>query len=61
MLARVAQRERTSVSEIVRRAVDRYIVETEAATTRDEWSKRTLGTLPDIEVPSRDEWDRGYG
>lgn len=44
------------MAEIIRRAVDGYLedqVDPQAALAA------TLGSAPDLEIPSRDEWDRG--
>lgn len=51
-----ARRDGTTLAHVVREALDEYLVgdpaETEAALAD------TFGTLPDLEVPSRDEWIR---
>ena len=49
------RRERRSLAELVREAVDAYL-----ADRFDDPSaalNATFGTLPKLEVPSRDEWD----
>jgi predicted DNA-binding protein len=47
----------TSMAHVIREAVDAYLADSEpdARAALDE----TFGTLPDLELPSRDEWDRG--
>jgi hypothetical protein len=54
-----ARREGTTLAHVVREALDEYLVgdpvDTEAALAD------TFGTLPDLEVPSRDEWIRTPG
>lgn len=49
----------SSMAHMIREAVDAYLADdrpdTQAAL--DE----TFGTLPDLELPSRDEWDRDPG
>lgn len=44
------------MARMIREAVDAYLAEDrpDAQAALDE----TFGTLPDIELPSRDEWDR---
>jgi predicted DNA-binding protein len=53
----LGRREGKPLAELVREAVDEYLDHTvpDAQAALDA----TFGTLPDIEVPSRDEWDRG--
>ena len=53
----VAARSGQSLAEIVRLALDEYLEE--RAPDPDAALKATFGTVPDLEVPSRDEWDRG--
>ncbi len=50
------RRERRPLAELIREAVDAYLTagEIDAATALDS----TFGTLPDLEVPSRSEWER---
>lgn len=49
-------RERRTLAELVREAVDAYLTDrsVDPATALDS----TFGALPKLEVPSRDEWDR---
>jgi len=51
------KREGRSLAEVVRTALDAYLgvehVDAETAL------RETFGALPGLEVPSRDEWDRG--
>jgi predicted DNA-binding protein len=54
------RREGKTLAELVREAVDAYLLE-RSHTDVAEVLRRTAGALPDLEVPSRDEWDRGYG
>jgi hypothetical protein len=44
---------------VVREAVDAYMAEvpSDVGVVLDE----TFGSMPDLEVPPRSEWDRGYG
>jgi predicted DNA-binding protein len=50
------RRERRTMAELVRAAVDAYLAErsVDPATALDS----TFGALPNLEVPSRDEWER---
>lgn len=55
----VARREGKSLAEVVREAVDAYV--SQAPPDLDAVLDETFGSMPDLEVPSRSEWDRGYG
>lgn len=50
------RRERRTLAQLVREAVDAYLADQSAdpATALDS----TFGALPKLEVPSRDEWER---
>jgi hypothetical protein len=50
------RRERRTMAELVREAVDAYLADrsVDPATALDS----TFGGLPNLEVPSRDEWER---
>lgn len=54
-----ARREGKTLAQLIREAVDRYL-EGEPVEL-DEALRSTFGASPDLEVPSREEWDRGYG
>ena len=45
-----------TMAEIIRRAVDGYLDE---QTDPSAALSATFGSVPDLEVPSRDEWGRG--
>lgn len=51
------RREGHTLAHVVREALDAYLADDAADAVRalDE----TFGSLPDLEVPSRDEWSRG--
>ncbi len=49
-----------SLAEIIREALDAYLPERRLERQRAAL-RATFGSMPDLEVPSRDEWDRGYG
>jgi predicted DNA-binding protein len=51
------RREKRTLAELVREAVDSYL----ADRSEDAASAlaSTFGALPNLQVPSRDEWDRG--
>ncbi len=55
----VAKREGKTLAAVVRAAVDAYVaaVSPDHDTVLDE----AFGSMPDLEVPVRGEWDRGYG
>lgn len=52
------KREGKTLAAVVRDAVDAYIA-TDQATAADLQAvlDRTFGSIPELEVPSRDEWD----
>ncbi len=54
-----AKREGKTLAGVVREAVDDYLSHEPPALSvvLDE----TFGAMPDFEVPTREEWDRGYG
>jgi hypothetical protein len=49
-------REGRPLASLIREAVDRYL---EIAPEADEALDGTFGSLPALEVPPRDEWNRG--
>jgi hypothetical protein len=51
-----ARRQGRTLAHVIREAVDEYLAE---GPDPDEALHETFGSLPDLEVPSRDEWDRG--
>jgi predicted transcriptional regulator len=57
----LADAEGVSMAEVVRRAIDEYLARPRRELNREEWLERTLGALPELEIPSRSEWERGYG
>jgi Ribbon-helix-helix protein, copG family len=58
-LDELGRREDKSLAELIREAVDLYLergpVDVHTAL------KESFGSCPDLEVPDRSEWDRGYG
>ena len=52
----MGQRKGRKMAEMVREAVDCYLVG--AGTGLAAALEATFGTMPDLESPSRDEWDR---
>jgi ribbon-helix-helix CopG family protein len=54
-----AAREGKTLAEVVREAVDAYIAQ--EPPQLDVVLDETFGSMPDLDVPPRDEWDRGYG
>jgi hypothetical protein len=61
LLDRAAKREGVSVAEIIRQAVDEHFGRRDGSGDAEAILSRTAGALPKLEVPSRREWDRGYG
>jgi Mlc titration factor MtfA (ptsG expression regulator) len=55
----LARREGKTLAEVVREAVDAYVAE--APPDLDAVLDETFGSMPELDVPGRDEWDRGYG
>ena len=55
----LAERDNKTLAQVVREAVDAYApdVPPDLRAVLDE----TFGSMPDLETPSRGEWDRGYG
>jgi predicted transcriptional regulator len=56
-LDEIAAREHKSLAEVIREAVDAYL----AGASPDPVAAlaATFGVSPELEVPSRDEWQRG--
>jgi predicted DNA-binding protein len=52
----LASAQGVTMAEIIRRAVDGYLDEQADPSAA---LSATYGSIPDLEVPSRDEWDRG--
>jgi hypothetical protein len=59
-LKRSAKSHKVSMAELIRNAIDDFI-RRDARTDPTSALERTFGALPKMEVPSRDEWDRGVG
>lgn len=55
-LDEVARRKRTTLAHVVRDAVDAYLGR--EAPDYDAVLAATFGSVPDLEVPPRHEWDR---
>lgn len=58
-LDELAARERKTLAEVVREAVDAYVAQ--AAGDPEAVLDQTFGLIPGLQVPTRSEWDRGYG
>jgi hypothetical protein len=56
-LDRLVQRRGVPLAAVVREAVARYLDEVEP--DLHEALSMTFGSMPELEVPSRDEWDHG--
>ena len=55
----VAKREGKTLAAVVRAAVDAYVAA--VSPDHDAVLDEAFGSMPDLEVPARSEWDRGYG
>ena len=55
----LAEREGKTLAQVVREAVDAYV--SEAPPDLEAVLDETFGSMPDLELPARSEWDRGYG
>lgn len=55
----LAEREGKTLAQVVREAVDAYV--TEAPPDLEAVLDGTFGSMPDLELPARSEWDRGCG
>ena len=58
-LDELAAREGKTLAEVVRAAVDAYVAQ--APEDAEVVLEQSFGAIPDLEVPARSEWDRGYG
>jgi hypothetical protein len=56
-LDRIVRRRGVSLAHVIREALDRYLAASEP--DLDEALASTFGSMPDLEVPSREEWDAG--
>ncbi len=54
----LAKREGKTLAEVVRAAVDAYVAD--APPDLDVVLDETFGSMPDLTIPARSEWDRGY-
>lgn len=51
-----SRRERRTMADLIREALDSYLAD---LPDQDAALTAAFGAAPDLEVPSRDEWDRG--
>jgi metal-responsive CopG/Arc/MetJ family transcriptional regulator len=58
-LDELARRQSKALAEFIRDAVDAYLTEADPEVERRLTA--TFGAAPNLKVPSRSEWDRGYG
>ena len=56
----LGRREEKTLAELIREAVDCYLEEQRWIDPKEALDA-TFGACPDLEVPDRSEWDRGYG
>lgn len=62
--ARLEKRARASgrtKSALIREAINRFLAHEPVQDDFAAALEETAGALPDLGVPDRDEWDRGYG
>ena len=50
-----------SKSQLIREAIDRLLSRERPSSDLKVALKETAGSMPDMAVPDRDEWNRGYG
>ena len=58
-LDELGRREDKSLAELIREAVDLYLER--GPVDLHQALKETFGVSPDLQLPDRSEWDRGYG
>jgi len=58
-LDELGRREGKTLAQVIREAVDAFIDQENPDVKKA--LDATFGAAPNLEVPSRDEWDRGYG
>ena len=58
-LDEIRRRDGCSLEEVVREAIDQDLER--SGERMEEALEATYGTMPELDVPSRDEWERGYG
>lgn len=61
LLERRAKAAGTTKSALIRRAIDAFLMRKRETSELERILDETAGSMPDLQVPSRDEWDRGYG
>ena len=54
-----AEREGKTLAQVVRDAVEAYVAE--APPDLEAVLRESFASMPDLDAPCRDEWDRGYG
>jgi hypothetical protein len=53
----LVRREKKSLAQLIREAIDAYL--SDGSADPREALAATFGSMPDLVIPSRDEWDRG--
>jgi len=56
-LDRIVRRRGVSLATVIREALDRYLAQGEP--DLEEALSSTFGSMPELEVPSREEWNAG--
>lgn len=56
LLDETMRREHKTMAQVIREALDVYLVKPEVSP--EEALEETFGSMPDVRVPPREEWDR---
>lgn len=60
-LDELRRRDKKSLAEVIREAIDAYLKGPYDDAEVDRMLEESYGSMPDLRVPPRSEWDRGYG
>lgn len=61
LLERRAKADGVTKSALIRQAIDAFLTRKREKGQLQRILDETAGSMPELQVPSRDEWDRGYG
>ncbi|MGH9196999.1 MAG: CopG family transcriptional regulator [Acidimicrobiia bacterium] len=56
-----ARADGTTKSAVIREAIEAFLTRKSRRAEIEAHLEQTVGSIPRISVPSRDEWDRGHG
>lgn len=59
-LDRLAEAEGLTLAEVIRRAIDTYVRRQPKRPDPQDILDESFGSIPDLDVPSRSEWDRAF-